>query len=251
MTSRLIGRKKGQLTVKGIHSASHTKTGNLRRNLRTECSCGATYIINEANFAKSKHPACSVCRKANQMTKREAVSDHPLRARWHGMIARCYKPENDSYKNYGARGISVCQRWLDSFEAYVTDVGLPPFTAASLDRINNDGDYEPSNVRWSTPKQQSRNTRVARQYNRSSLAEIEEKHGLQIGCCSRIAKKLDLPLEAIANALVRNHSIGDRCYWLKWLGIARKTRVYHQSDLTELEGLSDELEKNPQLFLIV
>lgn len=251
MTSRLIGRKKGQLTIKGVHSSKLTKAGNLRRNLLAECSCGASYIINESNFAKSKNPACASCKKLSQTEKRAAISDHPLRARWHGMIARCHNPENHNYPNYGARGIEVCQRWRDSFETYVKDVGLPPFPTASLDRIDNNGHYEPSNMRWATPKAQARNTRVVRMYDGLPLVEVEESHGLQAGMCSKVAKKLGVSLVDVANALQKNHSVGQRCRWLEWLGIERKPvigRPYTDNILSALEGFADELEKIPGDF---
>ena len=246
MTSRLIGRKKGQLTIKGIHSTHLTKLGNPVRKLLAECSCGASYIINENNFAKAKTPACTDCRKLSQTEKRTAISDHPLRARWHSMLARCYNPQNQNYPNYGARGIEVCQRWRVSFAAYVKDVGLPPFQTASLDRIDNNGHYEPSNMRWATPKVQARNTRVVRMYNGVPLVEIEKRHGLQAGVCSHITKKLGVSLEVVANVLQENHSVGERCRWLEWLGISRKPKKYQQRILSELEGFADELEKIPR-----
>lgn len=86
-------------------------------------------------------------------------SSHPLYERWIQMRARCTKPYATNYKNYGGRGIKVCDRWFNSFENYVTDVGLQPAPGMSLDRINNDGNYEPSNLRWATAAQQSINQR--------------------------------------------------------------------------------------------
>lgn len=77
-----------------------------------------------------------------------------LRAAWHGMKWRC-TPGNQP--NYGDRGIRVCDRWLASFEAFVSDMGPPPTMKHSIDRINNDGNYEPGNCRWATRSQQMRN----------------------------------------------------------------------------------------------
>lgn len=79
------------------------------------------------------------------------------------MRARCYKPYSISYPNYGGRGITVCQRWLDSVANFIEDMGeRPPGT--TLDRIDNDGNYEPSNCRWATPKEQSANQRRRRMF---------------------------------------------------------------------------------------
>lgn len=73
------------------------------------------------------------------------------------MVARCHDPKADEYKNYGARGIYVCQRWRE-FPNFYADMGDPP-EGKSLERINNDGPYEPGNVRWATAREQLFNTR--------------------------------------------------------------------------------------------
>lgn len=82
------------------------------------------------------------------------------------MILRCYNPLDKSYKNYGGRGIKVCQRWLESFDTFILDMGNRKSPKHSLDRINNDGNYEPSNCRWATRTEQSNNQRQAlKKYN--------------------------------------------------------------------------------------
>ena len=78
---------------------------------------------------------------------------------WRNMKDRCYNKKHSSYKNYGGRSIKVCKRWLHSFENFLKDVGLSPSPIYSLDRIDNDGDYKPSNCRWATSKEQTRNRR--------------------------------------------------------------------------------------------
>lgn len=78
---------------------------------------------------------------------------------WQHMKQRCYNPTNRYYHCYGGRGISMCRRWLDSFALFLQDVGHRPSLNHSIDRIDNNGNYEPGNVHWSTAKEQSRNTR--------------------------------------------------------------------------------------------
>lgn len=76
---------------------------------------------------------------------------------WHQMIHRCTNPRSGKWPRYGGRGICVCDRWRNSFDAFLADVGHRPSSRHQLDRIDNDGHYQPGNVRWATPKQQSRN----------------------------------------------------------------------------------------------
>jgi hypothetical protein len=80
---------------------------------------------------------------------------------WSNVVQRCTNRENPSCKNYGARGIKVCDRWRESFEAFYADVGPRPSADHSLDRRDNEGHYEPGNVRWATRAQQVRNCRTA------------------------------------------------------------------------------------------
>jgi len=75
------------------------------------------------------------------------------------MIDRCYNIVHYNFHNYGARGIIVCDRWLDSLETFIEDMGLRPSSKHSLDRIDNDGDYTPENCKWSTAKEQVNNRR--------------------------------------------------------------------------------------------
>lgn len=81
---------------------------------------------------------------------------------WLNMRARCYYTKNPYYDYYGGRGIVVCDAWKQSFESFIDDVGPRPEGRYSLDRINNDGNYVPENVRWATPYQQNQNKRYSR-----------------------------------------------------------------------------------------
>jgi hypothetical protein len=99
---------------------------------------------------------------------------------WTAMKTRCNNPNIEGYKNYGGRGIKVCERW-ETFENFLTDMGERPI-GMSLDRINNDGNYEPGNCRWATRKQQSLNSRHIRwiEFQGVKLPEnaMAARHGL-------------------------------------------------------------------------
>lgn len=101
---------------------------------------------------------------------------------WKGMRQRCNNPNHPKYSLYGGRGIRVCERWDASFSDFLHDMGKRPGPGYSLDRINNDGDYTPSNVRWATQsdqcRNQRRNSRVQFGGELVTLAEIKQRTGI-------------------------------------------------------------------------
>lgn len=97
-------------------------------------------------------------------------------ASWAAMRRRCYNSSDEAYSSYGARGIGVCDRWRDDYDAFVDDMGLRP-AGLTLERDNVDADYSPENCRWATRKEQSNNRRNNRRYKGRTAAQIAESTG--------------------------------------------------------------------------
>ena len=154
----LVGLRFGCLTVV---SKALTRARNSMWQCR--CSCGRTKIVGGQNLRRGTTKSCG-CLNIEIATNRvitHGKSHTPIYSVWQNMLARCYSPTHKSHANYGGRGIGVCDRWRYSFVNFYTDVGDPP-KGHTLDRINNNADYEPNNCRWATPKEQSRNSRKVR-----------------------------------------------------------------------------------------
>ena len=112
-----------------------------------------------------------------------AGAETPEWRTWHSIKRRCNKKFAKQYPDYAGRGIKMCKRWESSYEKFLADVGRRPGPEYSLDRINNDGDYKPNNVRWATRKEQARNRRnsfyITLGKSRLTLSEWSERTGLQ------------------------------------------------------------------------
>lgn len=158
----LTGQIFGRLTV--LDRASSYLSGGTR--WRCVCSCGSVSVAAATNLTKGRTRSCG-CYNDEMRGKTRTTHGHTTDRfhnnqsaeynTWQLMKHRCCDPKNNRYYRYGARGITVCERWLKSFEAFLSDMGLKPTPQHSIDRINSDGNYEPTNCRWATRSEQRRN----------------------------------------------------------------------------------------------
>lgn len=143
-----------------------------------QCECGNTKHVSWQNLNTGNTTSCG-CRLhagKHRMCKR------PEYHIWQGIIYRCENHNAREYKHYGGRGITICASWRNSFESFLNDVGPRPSADHSIDRIDNDGHYEPGNVRWATTIEQLRNQRrnrlIFHDGETLTLAEWSERTGL-------------------------------------------------------------------------
>lgn len=174
------GKRFGMLTI----LPNMTKTNTGRSAYLAQCDCGSDPVIRQmGNLKRSTNASCGCALAQTQSLAKcpdgKIVADDPLYNVWSGMNERCRNAER--YPNYAGRGIRVCDRWLD-FKLFRIDVSPRPSIDHTLDRIDNDGNYEPGNCRWATYTEQGRNrsTNVLIIYNgvTNNLSKWAELTGL-------------------------------------------------------------------------
>lgn len=160
LAARFVGMKFGRLIV--VREANRDQRNE--RQWLCRCDCG-NEVVAPAYRLKSGNTNSCGCYRSQRQSETHAThkrTNTPEYESWSGMKKRCFNRRCKSYPDYGGRGITVCDRWSKSFQAFLDDMGLKPDSANSIERVNNNGNYEPGNCKWGTAVEQNRNKRNSR-----------------------------------------------------------------------------------------
>lgn len=197
----LTGMKFGRLTVLGV---SHRVEKTKKIYWNAICDCGTPVATCGGRMKSGMTQSCGcLCReRLLNANLRHGRSHTPIHGIWSGMIQRCSpKAAKHCIADYYGRGIRVCERW-HTFEKFLEDMGERPSLNHTLDRIDNDGDYEPSNCRWVTQREQCRNTR----------RNVMITHKGETLCLTDWSAKLDLCYETMRHRIKRGCSVEEILY---------------------------------------
>lgn len=182
----LIGQKFGKLTV--IKFFEFDKAN--RPKWECICDCGNTKVVSGRHL---KNGSIQSCRCIHSQMMRDTFTTHgatidnkrrPEYIAWNMMRQRCYNEKSKNYLQWGGRGITVCDRWRNSFENFFEDMGERPSKFHSLDRIENNGIYELSNCKWSTKSEQAINRRSTKWYEYNGERKILKDWATKFGVAS-------------------------------------------------------------------
>jgi hypothetical protein len=154
------GKRFGRLIVQSYAGRSRFPSGCYKHFWNTKCDCGNEAVKSHIDLRSGDTQSCG-CRKIDRI--KEANTKHrqcytPEYHSWAAAKSRCTNEKSKDFPNYGGRGIRMCDRWLNSFKNFFADMGPRP-DGTSIDRIDNDGNYEPGNCQWASRVQQNRNQR--------------------------------------------------------------------------------------------
>ena len=196
--NNLEGKIFGRLKVEKLSAKSKPK----KIYWECVCECGNIVTIISSSLISGNTKSCGCLRKeltsSRRSTHKKSFSSEYNT--YHHMIKRCYSKNHNSYDYYGGRGITVCERWLESFENFYEDVGEKPSKKHSLDRIDNDGNYEPSNCRWATQSTQVINSR--RKKGKSGYKYIYDTgSGYKVDFAREYNRRISLTIKAIEDTI--------------------------------------------------
>ena len=184
--SDLKGKRFGRYTVIDFDSFKYFKNGSRIAYWLCRCDCGTERSVCSSGLTSGKSNSCGCLSKevaSKTHSKYDGGSNNPLYRKWVKMKDRCYNPKNKSYIHYGARGIKICEDWLHSYDSFMKWALNNGYNKSlSIDRIDNNGNYEPNNCRWVDKKTQAKNKRTNKTVNYNGkdyvISELCEKFGV-------------------------------------------------------------------------
>ena len=200
----MIGKRFGRLLVVAESEPAILPCGQTQSRVLCQCDCGNIKTIKASSLRRGDTKSCGCILRETppnlqhgHSPKGGSSSTYNSRA---CMIQRCTNPHTKDYKDYGARGIRVCERWLDSFENFLADMGERP-EGMTLERLNNDGNYEPSNCQWATDMEQknnrSDNVLIFNGEGYSTMAQFARAFGIPYQRFHHLYQKRKLTVEQI------------------------------------------------------
>lgn len=186
----LTGKRFGRLIA--LCNDAENKTKNSK--WVCQCDCGGVKSVSIPNL-KSGHVSSCGCLNRELLSERRkthGMSNSREYAAWSSMKKRCYNEKLHNYMAYGGRGITVCERWINSFENFFSDMGARPSAEHSIDRIDCDGNYCPDNCRWATLEEQANNMTTNRIISYNGMSKTMSEWAKEIGVsCNCLYLRLD------------------------------------------------------------
>lgn len=200
----LTGQRFGRL--RALECVGFDKRHNRRWRCACDCGQGTVTITTKLRSGKKRSCGCLPRASVTQRNLTHGLRYAPEYRAWNQLRSRCSNPSNKHFKHYGGRGIRCCERW-SSFENFYADMGPKPSPQHSIDRVNNDGNYEPGNCRWATRLEQANNTSATRWIRHDGRAQSLPSWARDTGLMRKtIACRLDRgwPPEPALTAPIRS-----------------------------------------------
>lgn len=175
--------------------------------------CGTERVVLLTNLRSGMSRSCGCLRdeRVSDTQKTHGMSRTPIYIVWVNMKGRCLSPKDAKYKDYGGRGITICERWAESFENFYADVGDPPTPEHTIDRIDVNGNYTPENVKWSTKTEQAQNRRNNRPYTINGVTKLmcgwAKEYGINPGTLSHRIDVKGMTIEEALSAKVTRQDV--------------------------------------------